>query len=85
MAEKKLTFYGVDNGQAILVSLDDERHIMFDIKQKPEDADEKDKTADVHASLLKTLPRLKDSKRRHLSVFALSHSHQLCGVQDYAE
>ncbi len=75
MAEKKFTFYGVDNGQAVLISLDNQRHLMFDIKQKPEDADEDDKTADVHASLLKTLPKLKGSKRRHISVFCLSHSH----------
>jgi len=75
MAEKKLTFYGVDNGQAVLISLDDERHIMFDIKQRPDDVDEDDKTADVHVSLLKTLPKLKNSTRRHISVFCLSHSH----------
>lgn len=76
MAEKKFTFYGVDNGQAILITLDDQRHIMFDIKQKSEDADSSDKTADVHASLLKTLPKLKDSNRRYISVFCLSHSHE---------
>lgn len=75
MAEKKFTFYGVDNGQAVLISLDDERHVMFDVKQKPDDADSSDKTADVHVSLLKTLPRLEGSKRRHISVFCLSHSH----------
>lgn len=75
MAEKRFTFYGVDNGQAVLISLDDERHVMFDIKQKPDDADSSDKTADVHASLLKTLPKLEGSKRRHLSVFCFSHSH----------
>jgi len=75
MSEKKFTFYGVDNGEAVLVSLDDEKHLMFGIKQKPEDAEDSDKTADVHASLLKTLPIIEGSKRRHLSVYCLSHSH----------
>lgn len=76
MAEKKFTFYGVDNGQAVLISLDDERHLMFDIKQKPDESENDDKTADVHSSLLKTLPKLTGSKKRHISVFCLSHSHQ---------
>jgi len=75
MSEKNFTFYGVDNGEAVLVSLDDERHLMFGIKQKSDDAEESDKTADVHASLLKTLPKIEGSKRRHLSVYCLSHSH----------
>jgi hypothetical protein len=75
MAEKKFTFYGVDNGEAVVVTLDDVRHVMFGIKQKAEDSEESDKTADVHASLLKTLPKIEGSKRRHLSVFCLSHSH----------
>ncbi len=75
MAEKRFTFYGVDNGEAVLISLDDERHVMFGVKQKPKDADEEDKTADVHASLLKALPKVEGAKRRHLSVFCLSHSH----------
>jgi hypothetical protein len=75
MADKKFTFYNVENGQAVLVSLDNDRHVMFDIKQRTEDADESDKTVDVQASLLMTLPKLKESKRRHLSVFCLSHSH----------
>jgi len=75
MAEKKFTFYNVDNGQAVLISLDNDRHLMFDINQRTEVADSNDKTIDVHASLLKTLPKLKDAKRRHISVFCLSHSH----------
>ena len=75
MSDKRFTFYGVNNGQAVLVSLDDETHVMFDINQKAEDAGNDDKTADVHESLLKTLPKLEGSNRRHISVFCLSHSH----------
>lgn len=75
MSEKRFTFYGVDNGQSVLVSLGSDRHVMFDIKQRPDDAGDSDKTADIHSSLLKTLPKLDDSKRRHISAFCLSHSH----------
>ena len=75
MADKKFTFYNVDNGQAVLISLDNHRHVMFDIKQRPKNAEESDKTVDVHTSLLKTLPKIKGSKKRHISVFCLSHSH----------
>jgi len=75
MAEKKFTFYGVDNGEAVLISLDDERHVMFGTKQRTENAEDTDKTADVHASLLKTLPKDERTNRRHISVFCLSHSH----------
>jgi len=75
MAEKRITFYGVDNGQAVLVTLDDKTHVMFDIRQKTDDADEDDKTVDVQERLLKTLPTLEGSKRHHVSVFCLSHSH----------
>ena len=74
MAEKRMTFYNVDNGQAVLVSLDDDTHLMFDIKQRPVDAEATDKTSDVQESLLKTLP-VDDSGRCYLSVFSLSHAH----------
>lgn len=68
---KKMIFYPVDNGASILITLDDETHMLFDIKQKPEDATDDDKTEDVHASLLKTLPK-RDGRRR-LTVFAVTH------------
>ena len=69
---KKMTFYQVDNGASVLVTLDDDTHILLDIKQRPEDATDDDKTEDVHASLLKTLPK-RDGRRR-LTAFALTHA-----------
>lgn len=69
---KRMTFYQVDNGASALVTLDDATHILFDIKQKPDDVTEDDKTEDIHASLLKTLP--KRDGRRQLTVFALTHA-----------
>jgi hypothetical protein len=69
---KKVTFYQVDNGASVLVTLDDETHVLLDIKQKPDNAENDDKTEDVHTSLLKTLPK-RDGKRR-LTVFALTHA-----------
>lgn len=75
MADKKFAFYNVNNGQSVLISLDKDRHIMFDIKQRPDDADDSDKTVDVHSSLLKTLPKIKGAQKRRISVFCLSHSH----------
>jgi|GEM_PF-1309466 len=69
---KKMTFYQVDNGASVLVTLDDETHILLDIKQKPDDATDDDKAEDVHASLLKTLPK-RDGRRR-LTTFALTHA-----------
>ncbi|SPD74277.1 conserved hypothetical protein [uncultured Desulfobacterium sp.] len=68
---KKLIFYQVDNGASVLATLDDETHLLFDIKQKPDDSKDEDKTENIHASLLKTLP--KRGGRRYLSVFALTH------------
>lgn len=69
---KKMTFYQVDNGASVVVTLDDETHMLLDIKQKPDDTTDDDKTEDVHASLLKTLPK-RDGRRR-LTVFALTHA-----------
>lgn len=73
MAEKKFIFYGVDNGQCTRIVLDDKTNLLFDLKQKPEDADDSDKCWDVRESLLKELPERKDG-RTYLSVFCLSHA-----------
>lgn len=72
MPMKKMTFYQVDNGASVLVTLDDVTHLLLDIKQKPDDTTDTDKTEDVHASLLKTLP--KRDGRRFVTVFALTHA-----------
>lgn len=69
--DKKFTFYNVDNGQSVLITLDDDTHLLFDLKQRPEDAGKDDKTAEVHSELLSILPQR--NGRRRLSVFALSH------------
>ena len=71
MAERKITFFPVENGQAVLVSLDDQTHLLFDIKQKPDD-EEHEKEWDVHKWLLEVLPKRNDSYI--LSVFCLSHA-----------
>lgn len=75
MIEKKFTFYGVDNGESVLITLDEETNLMIGVKQKPENADETDKTANVRESLLMTLPKIAGKRQRHVSVFCLSHSH----------
>jgi len=74
MAEKRVRFFAVDNGQSVLLTLDDNTHVLLDIKQRPDGADEKDLTQDVHAELLKALRfRAKRDGRRWLPVFCLSH------------
>lgn len=72
MSDKRIIFYGVDNGQSVRTALNKEINLLFDIKQKPEDADDSDKTWDIHESLLRDLPENKEG-RHHLSVFCLSH------------
>jgi hypothetical protein len=74
MDEKRFTFYNVGNGQSVLLTLDERTHILFDILQKTDESDDDDLCADVHASLLKTLP--KRDGRRWISVFSLSHADQ---------
>ncbi len=73
MPDKTLTCYGVDNGFSAQLTLDEDTHILFDLKQKSDDADESDKTADVQEALLLSLPKDADG-RRHLSTFCLSHA-----------
>ena len=73
MAEKKFVFYGVDNGQCVKIVLDDETNLLFDLKQRPDDAEDSDKCWDVKESLLKELPE-KENGRTYLSVFCLSHA-----------
>jgi len=75
MVEKKIVFYGVDNGQSALLSLDDKTNLLFDLKQKPGNADKADKTWDVKEALLKELPQDAGGRSR-LSVFCLSHADQ---------
>lgn len=72
MADKKFVFYPVNNGQTVKIVLDAETNLLFDLKQKTESADVKDKTWDVRESLLKELPLRED--RSYLSVFCLSHA-----------
>ncbi len=72
MADKKFVFYPVNNGQTVKIVLDSETNLLFDVKQKDESAEGKDKTWDVRESLLKELP-LRDD-RSFLSVFCLSHA-----------
>jgi hypothetical protein len=73
MSEKITRFFGVDNGQSVLVTLDESTHILLDIKQRPEDAGDDDRTQDVQAHLLKVLKDRKRDGRRWMPVFCLSH------------
>ena len=75
--EKKFTFYNVGNGQSVLTTLDDDTHLLFDLLQKPEDAGEDDKRADVKAKLLDVLPYREGEP--HLRVGCFSHAdHDHC-------
>lgn len=72
---KSITFYPVGNGQSALLTLDDESHILLDLLQIPEEQNDDDNRTNVHAELLKVLPRTSEGVY-HVSVACFSHDDQ---------
>ena len=56
---KDITIYPVDNGQSALLTLDDETHILFDLRQIPKTPEKGERRTNVHAELLRVLPKTK--------------------------